>query len=86
MFDAPLVEPPGYLGKGCAGDVEGNMMEIADAFRVGDGVNLASFIGKDGNQAAIARIKIKVAFVGLSRLGCRRQREIGSERLPKNQS
>src|SRR4051794_16254129 len=65
VFDATLVEPLGNLRKDCPRDVEGDMVDIADALRIGRRVDFTRLIGKDSDQAAITGIEIKVALVGI---------------------
>lgn len=62
MPDVSLVEPLHRLGKRRARNSEGDVVYTADIRRSALGVGLAVLVGEDGNQPAIARVKIEVAF------------------------
>src|SRR6266540_1612066 len=69
MFDAALVEPLRRLSKCRPRDIEGHMVDIADAFGVGRGIHFARLIGENGDQAAVAGIEVQVALVGVIQVG-----------------
>ena len=60
--DAPVVEPLFGFDKGGAGDGEGDVVDVSDTFGVGGGVYFAVFVGEDGDETAVAGVKIEVAF------------------------
>jgi hypothetical protein len=44
-------------------------VQIANAFRIGRVVYVPVFAGKDGDETAVSRIKVEVAFVGIVQVG-----------------
>ncbi|MCY1234931.1 hypothetical protein D9M72_475300 [compost metagenome] len=60
--DTSLVEPLHRLGEGRARNGKGDVVHTADLRRGSLGIGLAVLVGEDGDQAAIARVEIEMAF------------------------
>src|SRR5688500_6879300 len=63
MFDTTRLQPFTHLCIDRARHVEGDVMQIANAFRVGCRVHLAVFARKDGDQNTITRVEIEMALL-----------------------
>lgn len=61
--DAAVVEPFFGFDEGGTGDGEGDVVEEAGFFGVRGGVYFAVLVGEDGDESAVARIKIEMTFL-----------------------
>src|SRR6516225_3680709 len=83
VLDLPLVEPRYGLQESRAGNREGHMMYAAGLSRGTPRIRLARLLGEDRDQAAVARIEIKMAFVGRIQIGLLENERHAQHAFPK---
>lgn len=71
------------LRVGCARDDKGDVMQVADALRVGRRINLACIVGEDRDQAAIPRVKIQMVLRWHIKIGLLKDKRHAHHALPK---
>ena len=83
VADAALVEPPANLRVGGARDGKGNVMQVANTLRVARRIDTAALVGEHGDQAAVTRVKIEVAFLRHIQVGLLKDEGHAEYALPK---
>ena len=83
VAEAQLLEPRLGLRVGGARHREGQMMQVADAHRVGPGIGLGRLSGEDGDQPAVAGVEVEMVGLGIVEVGLLEHQRHAEHALPE---